>query len=261
MKENDRLEAENKRKIHYFIFGHNFKKTLKKLDQQLTFYRIAFDRKIKGREIIYDVPNNLLSNAGIVLSKQYEDDKIYFKVRKISQLPGGFKRPSQKFKLGESEDGEHPKDFPMQISSAISNAFSNVFTIDLVSIVRQTEPKIQIDIKGDMFKIYGGTGYVSELLCETAVYRDLETNKHVKRYGVTLILPKDEKFEKENQIILHGIDHSCKELVSNNESRFELAYRLLHPESVDRSKFEKNEDEEDQEENQETKKEKEKKKK
>lgn len=249
MKSNDKLENENTKKIHYLILGEKFSKIRDKLDKNLKYYRLSFSHKFNGLEIIYDVPSKLLSNAGLVLSKQYDDGKMFFKVRKISKLPGGYKRPSQKFVLGESEEAEAPKDFAMQIAHAISNLYANVFTIDLVSVVRQTEPIYEITVKGDGYDIIGGTGYRAELLDETAIYRDVETNKKIKRHGITLIMPSGEKYEKENQIIVQTIDHYCKELVGYEQSRFEIAQRLLHPETIERPKIEKDEEEEETETN------------
>lgn len=243
MKSNDKLENENTKKIHYLIVGEKFSKVRDKLNKNLKYYRLAFSNKFSGLEIIYDVPSKLLSNAGLILSKQYEDGKIFFKVRKISKLPGGYKRPSQKFVLGESEEAEAPKDFAMQIAHAISNLYANVFTIDLVSVVRQTEPMYEIDVSGESYEIIGGTGYRAELLNERATYKDIATNKKVKRTGITLIMPSGEKYEKENQIIIQTIDHYCKELVGYEQSRFEIAQRLLHPETIERPKVEINDDE------------------
>lgn len=229
MKSNDRLETEKLKKIHYFLIGNDFNKVLKTLDKRLHFYRFLNEGKFKGDEIIYDVPSNMLSNAGLVLSKQNEEDKTYFKVRKISTLPGGYKRPSQKFSLGECEGTEEPKDFPIQISNAISNSFSNAFTIDLVSVVRQTVPKIQIIVTGQKYKIISGDGFEAYMLYEKAIYKDIATKKKVKRYGVTFKLPKDEKWDKWNNEILQAVEHYCKEMVSYESSRFEIAQRLLYP--------------------------------
>ncbi len=229
MKGKDKLENENRKKVHYLLIGKNFKKVLKKLDKELKFYRFEYDSKFKGNEIIYDIPSNLLSNAGLVLSKQYDDGKTYFKVRKISNLPGGFKNRAQKFFIGECEGKEEPKDFPIQISQAIENSFSSEFTIDLVSLVRKTIPKIQIDVKGQRYKILGGLGYEAILFFEEAIYCDLQSKKKVKRLGVTLILPAGEKNERENQEIMDAIDHYCKELIIYRQSRFEIAKRLLYP--------------------------------
>lgn len=241
MKENERLEAEAVRKVHYIYIGKNYKKTINKLDEKLNYYRISNVGKFDSREIIYDVPSNMLSNAGLVLSKQYEGKSSYFKVRKISTLPGGYKRPGQKFQLGKCEGSEAPKDFPVQIANAISNSFANVFTIDLVSVVRQTVPKIEILITGQKYQIIGGTGYEASILVEDAVYKDLQTNKKVKREGFTIKLPKDEKWERENKEILDVIEHYCKELVPYELSRFEIAQRLLYPKPVDFSKDESEE--------------------
>lgn len=245
MKSYDKLEAESFKKAHYFFLGKNVRKTIAKLDKNLPYFSIKPDGKFEGKEIIYDVRSNMLANAGLVLSKQYEDGKAFFKVRKISTLPGGFKRPSQKFELAEVSENEAPKDFPVQIANAISNSFSGVFTIDLVSVVRQTIPKIAIDVTGRRYQIYGGTGYKAALLCEKAVYRDLETNKKVKRVGFTLKLPKEERCEEENKKILEAISHYCQELIYYQESRFEIAQRLLHPKPVETAN--KEDDESDKE--------------
>ncbi len=230
MKSKDKLENEMTKKVHYQLITGNFNKIYKKLDENLKFYKLVSDGKFKGNEIVYDVKNNLMSNAGLVLSKQFEGDKVFFKVRKISKLPGGYKRPSQKFFLGECEKTEAPKDFPTQIANAISNSYANVFTIDLVSIVRQTVPKIEITVTGEKYRFISGTGYECKLLHEFVVYKDLETNKKVKREGVAIIMSSEDKYEKFNKEIIDAIDHYCKELVPFEQSRFEIAQRLLHPE-------------------------------
>ena len=67
------------------------------------------------------------------------------------------------------------------------------------------------------------------MLYEKAIYKDIATKKKVKRYGVTFKLPKDEKWEKWNNEILEAVDHYCKEMVSYESSRFEIAQRLLYP--------------------------------
>lgn len=229
MKSADKLENENRQKVHYLLIGKNFNKVLKKLDKELKFYRFEHDGKFKGNEIIYDIDSNLLSNAGLVISKQIDEGKSSFKVRKISLLPGGFQSRAQKFYLGECDGKEEPKDFPIQIAQAIENSFSTEFTIDLVSIVRKTKPKIEIEVKGNRYKILGGLGYEATILFEKARYKDLMTKKKVDRLGVTLILPKNDDSELENKEILEAIDHYCKELISYKQSRFEIAKRLLFP--------------------------------
>lgn len=227
----EKLEAEVITKVHYYFIGKDYKKIIKKLDQNLNYYRLEDQGKFVGREIIYDVKSNMLSNAGLVLSKQYEGDEATFKVRKISTLPGEFKRPSKKFQLGRADDSETPRDYALQIANAIGDSFSSAFTVDLVSVVRQTEPRIEILVEGRKYRIIGGTGYEAHILYEIATYKDVNAKKKVKRVGFTLKLPKEEKYEAENNEVMNTIDKCCKELVCYEASRFEIAKRLLYPDA------------------------------
>lgn len=219
----------SERKFHYDLIKGNEAKTVDKLNLNLGFFSFRYKTKMKATEIIYDTPNDLLSSAGIVLSKQYEQDKTYFKVRKISHLPSDVKRPSKKFELAKCGSKESPRDFALQVATAINNSFSNIFTIDLSEVVKNTVPKIEIMIKGNLYEINGGTGFRASALFEQAVYKDLTTNKKVKREGMTLSVPVDDRYQKETEDILEGIERYCKELIPYRESRFEIADRVLHP--------------------------------
>lgn len=230
MQVNDKLELENVRKYHYVYMGTaSFDKVFKKLDSYLKFYRFDYKGEIVGKEVIYDVANHMLSDSGIVISKNYSDNRISFNVRKISQLKGSLKRPSQKFLLGELEQDAEPKDYSLQISSAIGNSFSTQFTVDLDAFVRQTAPIIEIIVKAKKYQIIGGTGYRATLLAENAVYRDLKTKQKVSRPGLTLSLPIDEEWQEENAKILDIVDRKIKEIAAYNVSRFEIAQKLLYP--------------------------------
>lgn len=241
-------------KVHYDMIRNNEKEILYKLDRELAFYRIYFNRKVNGKEIIYDTPNNLLSGVGLVLSKQFEDGKVFFKVRKLSYLPTELRKPSQKFYLAECNGNESPKDYPLQISTAINNAFSNIFTIDLVEVVKQTIPKYEIKIKGNLYELTSGTGMRGTLVFEKVTYKDLVSGKKVKRRGATVTLPNDPAFKKDSDEVLAAIETRCKELLLYKESRFEIAQRLLKPKDpnhkFDRKAFKeslKNKDKESEE--------------
>ncbi len=209
--------------------GENF--ILDKLDRALGFYRIYFDRKIDGWEIIYDTPNHLLSSAGIVLSKQY-DGEIYFKVRKISYLPSQLRKPSEKLYLAKCKKQESPKDYPLQIAKAINDAFANIFTIDLVEVVKQVIPIYEIKVKGNAYILTSGTGAKGQIVFEKARYRDLVGGRKVKTKGATVTLSGDPNDKKEAEEVLDAIERRCKELLMYEESRFEIAQRLLRPKSA-----------------------------
>lgn len=233
MRDFSKLENENVEKYHYYIIGKDEKKITSKLDKLLKFYTLRFVENFVGREIIYDVPNNMLSNAGLVLSKQYEEnDGIFFKVRKISFLPANVRRKSKKFYLAECTGSEEPKDFPIQIANAIQSSFTEPFTIDLVSVVRQTIPKIEIKVYGKKYQIVGGFGYKAKMFFEKTEYKDLIGGKKVVKYGLTFNAPTGEENQKYNQEVLEVIDKYCTELVPYKQTRFEIAKRLLFPEPV-----------------------------
>ena len=195
MENKEALKGESYKKVHYHFVGKNYRKVLRKIDDNMKFYRLMRVGRFKGKEIIYDVLSNMLSNSGLVLSKQYEDGEVLFKLRKISTLPRLANRASSKFQLRECKGDETPRDFSLQIASAISNSLSSAFTVDLVPIVKQSTPKIQIDVRGIKYRIVGGTGYECFLLYEKSTYRDLITYKKVKRDGFTLRLPKGDECE------------------------------------------------------------------
>ena len=229
MNANNKPMLEKVERYHYVVLGFaTFEKVLKKIEDLLKFYRIENQGKTNAKEIIYDVQNNMLSDAGVVLSKQYEDGRIMFNVRKISQLPGVLKRPSKKFILGELQADADPKDFSLEISSAIESSFSTPFTVDLDAFVKQTMPKIEININANKFKIIGGTGFRGYIIQEKVIYRDIKTNKKVEREGVTLQLPLSDAYADENKKILDIIDREVKELGLFNASRFEIAQKLLY---------------------------------
>lgn len=234
MRDFSKLENENVEKYHYYIIGRDEKKLVEKLNKYLKFYTLRFVENFVGREIIYDVPNNMLSNAGLVLSKQYEEnDGIFFKVRKISFLPANVKRKSKKFYLAECKGSEEPKDFPIQIANAIQSSFTEPFTIDLISIVRQTVPKIEIKVYGRKYKIIGGYGYKAKFFFEKTEYRDLINGKKVIKYGVTFNAPAGEENQQYNQEVLSVIDKYCSELVPYKQTRFEIAKRVLSSEPIE----------------------------
>lgn len=216
-------------KHHYDMLRDDVSKVIKKLDRELAFYRFYFDSRVKGVEIIYDTPTDLLSSAGIVLSKQFENGKAFFKVRKLSYLPTELRKPSSKFYLAECSGKETPKDYPIQIASAINNAFSNVFTIDLVEVVKQTIPRYEIKVKGEFYTLTSGTGMKGSIMFENATYKDFSTGRKVKKKGATVALPSDPAFKKEVEEVLDAIERKCKELFPYNESRFEIAQRVLRP--------------------------------
>ena len=214
-------------KYHYDMIRDDEDKVVDKLNLNLGFFSFRPETKSKTIEIIYDTPNDLLSTAGIILSKQIDKDGAYFKVRKISSVATSKSRQSQKYDLAKCGIKESPKDFALQVSSAINNSFANIFTIDLAEVVKKTIPKMEIVVKGKNYQIFGGTGFQGEMIFEDVLYRDIITHKKAKRKGVTVIFTNDPRYEKDRTDVLEGIERYCKELIPYKETRFEIAKRIL----------------------------------
>lgn len=242
-----KLELQNVQSYHFVFVGFaEFKEVFKKLTDELPYYRFEKAGKEFEKEIFYDVPDQLLSTAGLVLSKWYHGKKIYFHVRKLSKLVGAMKRPTKKFLFGSCEDIDEPKDFSLQIASAIENSFSSPFTVDLDSIVKQTRPIIEVDIQSEKFNVICGTGYRAEMLYENAIYKDIKTGKKVSRLGITFKVPLEEREETDE--ILDIISRKVFGIALYDNSRFEIAQQLLYSVIDEESKqLETDEEEEDEE--------------
>lgn len=241
-----KLEMQNTKSYHFVFVGFaDFEKVFKLLVANLPYYRFAGKGKSTEREIFYDVPDELLSNSGLILSKWYEDGNIYFHIRRLSRDLEGNKLPSKKFLFGSCEDEDQPKDYSLQLAQAIEHSFSSPFSVDLDSIVKQTKPKFETIIQADKYQIICGTGYRASMEYENALYKDIKTGKKVSRLGITFNFPLEER--EETAEILDVIDRKIKGLSLNELSRFEIAQQVLYTQLEEELDFSE-EDEEGEEE-------------
>lgn len=230
--ENKEKEFENYRECHYVLLGFSqFKDILAKFVENLKFYRLKPLGKSNTQEIIYDVPERTITDAGVIISSIKEGRKRYLRIKKISLLQGELKRPTKTYVLGQLYDEEEPKDYSMQISQVIDNSFTMKFTIDIDEVVQKTEPIIEVDIENTKYNMICGTGYRAVLLFENATYKDIESGRKVERQGVTLRLPIEPC--KESDDLLSMIDHKICEIAPYNLTRFEIAQKLLYPKVVE----------------------------
>jgi len=214
-------------RYHYDLLRDDVKKTIEKLNANLGYYSFRPFTKSLSTEIFYDTPDNMLSGAGVVLSKYIEGNEAYIQIRKLSYIDSKKVKAGKKIKVVDCTPKQTARDFIVQIAAAINNMYENIFTIDLSEIIKKVISTVQIDIKGDVYQIAGGTGYRATLSFEKNIYRDLKKGKVVKKKGATFISPSDPNFDKEREEVLYGIDRYCKELFPYNESRFEIASRVL----------------------------------
>jgi len=224
---------------YYDMLRDNQAKIVQKLEDNLTFYRFSFTRKFKSHEIIYDTPTNLLSSAGLVLSKVYDDDKYYLIITKVSYLPKKFKKPSVVLFKAECTAQDVPNMYPVKLGGVISDSSPGIFTIDLVEVLKLVVPRIEISVNGDRYEIASGTGYKAEMFFENVNYKDLTSKVKFKHKNVVFALSGHPKDEKSNHEILGGVLRYCKELFPYEETRFEIARRVLAARKGTKKKFDK----------------------
>lgn len=215
------LELQTNRSYHYVFVGFiKFKEILKKLTVKMPFYKITNVGKQTLKEIFYDVDGNMLSDAGIVLSKSITKKDTFFNVRRLSAVS------RRKYKLDKCAPDDNPKDFAVQIADAIEDSFSTPLSIDLESIVKKTRPIISLDIGKTIYEIVCGSGYRAKIVYEDVEYKDIKTGKKIRQEGATLVVPNEDC--EETQEILSIIDKNIAGLSLYNASRFEIAQKLLY---------------------------------
>ena len=215
------IELQTNRSYHYVFVGFiKFKEILKKLSVKMPYYKFTNVGSNNLKEIFYDVEGNMLSDAGIVLSKSITKKDTFFNVRRLSRVS------KKKYKLDKCEPDDNPKDFAVQIADAIEDSFSTPLSIDLESIVKKTKPIISLDIDKTIYEIVCGTGYKAKLVYEDVEYRDIKTGKKIRQEGATLVAPIEDCEETEE--ILNIIERNIAGLSLYNASRFEIAQKLLY---------------------------------
>ncbi len=218
----------SKVRYNYEIIIDKEKWTVSKLAHNLGFYSISFAGKNREIETIYDTERNLLTSSGLIIRKKSSPERTYFSLVRISSIKDTANREKKSF-LGECEPMDRPSDFPVQIADAINKAYNNLFTVNVVDIVKHCQPYLELDIRANAYNIISGTGYHAEIEFETMKIRDARTGRKTKKKIVSLQMELDPAYEKERKEILAVIDRHCKELLYVNRNRFEIAEVAIHP--------------------------------
>ncbi|MBQ8909093.1 MAG: hypothetical protein IJY90_02250 [Clostridia bacterium] len=220
---------------HYVIAGFTrFKDVFKKIKKAMPYYRFGKLPKKKITETFYDNEYNMLSDAGIILSKSATKKDAFFNIRRLSRT---LHKKSKKYKIDSGcQSYDHPRDYAQKIATAIDNMFSASLPIDVENIVKKTKPMIEIILDKTPYEMVCGTGFKGKITHENVTYKDVATGKKVIQESVCLSVPVGDA--EETQEILRVIERVTPSLVLFKESRFELAQKLLYPEPVEEVKQE-----------------------
>ena len=208
---------------NFYLIIDNEAMTINKLVAKLGFYTVRFEEKIKEREIVYDTDKKLLTGVGLNLRKKIVPGRTYFSLVRINNITSAQQLREKKSFLGECDITDEPCDFPTQIAEEVNSIFNNLFTIDLVDIIKHTSPYISIEIRGNRYKIISGTGYEMTISFENLKIRDERTGKKAKRRIFSIKMEDDPNYQKEREHVEWVIGRYCKELTPVNKNRFEIA--------------------------------------
>ncbi len=224
---------------NYYIIIDDERMTTRKLRNNLGFYSIVSDGDIKEEEVIYDTDKKLLTGVGLLLRKKLTPARAYFSLVRINNLTDSYQLHEKKSFLGECEREDQPSDFPVQVADAVNNIFNNVFTINLVDVVKHCTPYIRIGIGGNKYKIVSGTGYEVIATFENLAIRDMRTGRKGEKRIFSLEMEDDPNYEKEREHIEAVISRYCKELVPVIKNRFEIAETLVRAPIIDKAEAKK----------------------
>ncbi len=211
---------------NYDIIIDNEKMTIQKLSQNLGFYAVLPMGRTVETEVVYDTDKKLLTGSGLILRKKINKQRTYFSLVRISTLKGIEDREKKSF-LGECEENDKPSDFPVQVADGINEIFNNLFTVNVVDIVKHCTPYIQIVNDANKYRIVSGTGYEVEIAFETLKVTDLRTKRKAEVRNFSMKMESDPNYTHEREHILDIIDRKCKELFFVNLNRFEIAEKAV----------------------------------
>lgn len=211
---------------HYITITKKAFNKLLSFNNNLRAYTIRPIGKGFNTITYYDTPENLLQRTGILFYKTSENGKYYFKLEKLSFLPKAFKKSDEQIFVHEISQRDTPEEHSLYLIDAITSMFSMQFRVDLENVIKSVRPKLVIEIKADIYKVFGGTGFKCDIALENVVYRNFETKRKVKCKEITFTLDSPQTFRKDYDNFLALVNKHCKDIVEMSESRYEHAKNI-----------------------------------
>ena len=214
-------------------------KKIDELGNVLKFEKVMFVGSFNKLEIYFDNKDNLLSKAGVVVSKVIEGNKAYFKIQRQSFIPSTFK-DEDKIYIHEIGLKDKVKDHTFYITDGIKELYTTSFSIDLENVVKNIYPKLIVKTKIQRNRIVSGTGFRAILDKEEIKITNRQTHRTVKKLGATLKMDCGETYLKQFTEQAKNIEKYVKELLPINETEYDYVNRITKPlpkkEKVDKKK-------------------------
>jgi len=181
-----------------------------------------------AKETYFDTPAHLLNKSGVVLSRFQEGSNVFFKVENASFMSKVLNKMQKEVFVHKVGANDKLTDHGFYIKDGITSLFSTAFSIDLENVVKSAEPKMEVEIRADIYQLTSGTGMKAKIALENKFVRNLETKRKYEVQGLTVKLESEnialykEEFEKLNALI----QKNCKEFLLIDENQFDFASKV-----------------------------------
>lgn len=212
----------------YTLFSKNSVNKVLEAIQRTSKYILSNEGRDVSTEIYLDSPNNLLSSAGIILTKVIEEGKACFRVEREEYLP------EKKLILPkEKKVFIHPiglkdiaYDHSLFLIDGITSMFSTKFHIDLENILKTISPKIEIVSKKTYFKILNRIGFKARITYEIISIKNYQTKRKSALLMLNLQHLSSKILLEEFDVFTSMLEKYCKEIIPTNETKYEIAKRM-----------------------------------
>lgn len=199
------------------------------LEKKLNLHRFSMVKQYRTNEVFYDTPGNLLSKAGIVLSKTISPDKSFFKVERQSSLLKNFTRRKETVFIHEVGAKDSVTDHAFFLVDGIKAIFSTSFTIDLEHVLKEIVPKIVVTSEIDHWTVMSGGGFKGNLYFKKAKIKNYETKRTASFKSMRVELDSAESYMPAFKYLIEQIDKHCKDFVEDPESLYDYCSRVTKP--------------------------------
>ena len=212
----------------YTLFSKNSFNKVLAVSQELPLYSFYDEGRDLTTEMYLDSPNNLLSSAGILLSKVVEEGKAYFKVEREEYLPERKTVLAKEKKVFIHPIGikDSVSDHALFLIDGITSMFFTRFNIDLENVLKTVVPKMQIENKRVHFKALSGKGFKAELVYENISARNYETKRKAELLMMRVEQTSSKVYLDEFNNFTNKLEKYCKEIIPIDESKYEIVKRM-----------------------------------
>ena len=213
----------------YTLFAKTTMKKVLQLQDVLHLYTFIPESRSVQKEVYLDSPNNLLKSAGLNLCKSTENNKAFFKVER-ERYDSSTKRNNiqrvEKVFIHEIGLRDTVQDHMFFLTDGIKQMFTTKFYIDLDNVLKTVVPKIEMDSKKTIFKVFSGRGFKGEMIFEDVSIKNFET----KRTAFTMMLTIRQlsgRFDNSDfEDFTSKIEKYCREVMPTNDTKYEIAKRM-----------------------------------